>query len=89
MNVERAALTAYLLAALGVAVMTLSPKSRLREAVERALPWYDPTVERQRHSELRAEIAASVAARTRAVRAIHRAERVRAPYAQSADHFRR
>ncbi len=69
---------------------TVSLRSRIKDAFERAMPWYDPKVERQRHTELRAEIAASVAARTRGVRAIHRDPgRIRTAYLQSADHFRR
>ncbi len=70
-------------AAVGQPTMTL--RSRIRDVVARWMSAYDPEAEARKHDELRAEIAASTASRIRAVRAIHRAEAIRAAYTASAE----
>lgn len=64
-------------------------RDRLRAAIERWLPWYDPIAEARQRRHQRAAIAASVATRRRAVFAIHDAERVRAAYRMAAERLDR
>lgn len=55
----------------GTAALTMR-RSRIRAFIERLLPWYDIAAEDRGRAALRVEIAASAAARGRAVRAIQR-----------------
>jgi hypothetical protein len=68
---------------------TVKLRSRIKAFIEHVVPWYDPEAERRRHLELRSEIDASVAARSRAVNAIHRSETVRMAYRHSARRLER